>query len=120
MGESGMNEIFRKFAVFISNIVGSVWAFLAVIIAVAASGYYFGFSDRWKANTGFAVAVISLSILIFLQRSQNHNDKATHIKLDELINAVDGARDEAASIEDRPEKDLNYLKKTNPAEDKTL
>jgi low affinity Fe/Cu permease len=115
-----MDEIFRKFAIFVSSIVGSVWAFLAVIIAVAASGYYFEFSDRWKANTSFAVAVISLSILIFLQRSQNHNDKATHTKLDELINAVDGARDEAASVEDRPDKEMDYLKKTNPAEGKTL
>lgn len=115
-----MDEVFRKFAIFISNVVGSVWAFLAVIIAVAASGCYFDFSDRWKVNASFAAAVISLSILIFLQRSQNHNDKATHIKLDELINALEGARDEAASIEDQPEKHMDHLKRTNPAESKTL
>ena len=115
-----MHESFRKFAVFVSDIVGSVWAFLVMIFLVAASGYYFDFSDRWKVNVSFAAAVISLSILIFLQRSQNHNDQATHVKLDELINAVEGARDEAASVEDQPEKHMEYLKKTNPAEGKTL
>ena len=115
-----MQESFRKFAIFVSDIVGSVWAFLAVIVAVTASGYYFHFSDLWKENVSFAAAVLSLSVLIFLQRSQNHNDKATHVKLDELIYAIEGARDEAASVEDRPEKDMHYLKKTNPAESKTL
>lgn len=113
-----MDELFRKFAVFVSSAIGSVWAALAVIIAVAASGYYFEFSDRWKVDAGLAVPVISLLILIFLQRSQNHNDKATHLKLDELINAIEGARDEAASVEDRPEKEMDHLKRSNPAEGK--
>ena len=89
-----------------------------MIVAVAASGYYFDFSDRWKVDAGLAVPVISLLILIFLQRSQNHNDKATHVKLDELIHAIEGARNEAVSVEDRPEKEMHYLKKTNPAEGK--
>jgi low affinity Fe/Cu permease len=78
---------------------------MAAVAIVIASGYYFGFSDGWKLNTSLAVAVVSLLVLILLQRSQNHNDKATHIKLDELINAVGDARNEVASIEDEPEPD---------------
>jgi low affinity Fe/Cu permease len=111
-----MQDAFRKFAVFVSRLVGSVWAFLVVITAVLVSGFYYHFSDIWKMNVSFIGAVVSLSVLIFLQRSQNHNDKATHVKLDELINAIGDARNEVAKVEDLPEKEIDRLKETNPAE----
>lgn len=87
---------------------------------VLASGYYFKFSNEWKLNTSLVVAVVSLLVLILLQGSQNHNDKATHIKLDELINATSDARNEVASVEDESEKRMNELKETNPAEGENL
>src|SRR5687767_9586558 len=98
-----MHDIFRKFAVVVSRIVGSGWAFMIAIGLVLGTGWYFNFSEAWKSNLGFVSTLTVLLLLFFLQKSQNHNDKATHLKLDELIRAAEGARDEVASAEKQAE-----------------
>jgi low affinity Fe/Cu permease len=111
-----MHETFRSISTIAARTIGSIWAFITLIAVIGGTGYYYGFSDGWKNNVMFIVAVISLAVLILLQASQNHNDTATHIKLDELISAVEGARDEVASVEEQSEKEMRELKKTNPSE----
>jgi low affinity Fe/Cu permease len=106
-----MHEAFRKFSFYMSKAIGSAWAFLVLILSVWGSGYYFDYSDRWKINVSFLAAVITLAALIFLQRSQNHNDEATHLKLDEIVLAMEGARNEVVSVEEQSGKDLARLKK---------
>jgi len=107
-----MQEIFRVFAAQVSRAIGSLWSFLFVIILIVWSGFSFNFSSEWKSNVGFTISIISLSILIFLQKSQNHNDKATHLKLDELVNAIEGARNEVVAVENKAEKDIDELKES--------
>jgi len=113
-----MNDTFRSISTRAARAVGSIWALIALIVLAGGSGYYYDFSTNWKENVMLAVALVSLAVLILLQASQNHNDLATHIKLDELINAVEGARDEVVSVEDQPEKDMQELKMTHPSEAK--
>ena len=74
------------------------------------SGHYFDYSDRWKTNVSFIIAIVTLTALIFLEKSQNHNDQATHLKLDEMIRAVEGARDEVAAVEEQSGRDMQELK----------
>jgi low affinity Fe/Cu permease len=105
-----MHEFFRKFAAEVSKIVGSIWTFLVVISVVLATGYYFNFSNEWKTNVNFVITLTALLVLFILQKSQNHSDRATHLKLDELINAVEGARNEVAAVENRAEEHIDILK----------
>jgi len=105
-----MQELFRRFAVKVSRMLGSVWTFLIFIILLMSTGIYFDFSEKWENNISFVVAVITLSALFFLQKSQNHNDNAIQLKLDELIKATSDARDEVAAAEQETEKDLEKLK----------
>jgi low affinity Fe/Cu permease len=111
-----MNEVFRKFAVYVSRFVGSIWAFLTFILLLLITGYLYNFSTAWENNLTFFVSISTLLILFFLQRSQNHNDSATHLKLDELIRASERARNEVASIEQQTEKDIETLKNEVPDE----
>ena len=111
-----MKDQFRIFAGLVSKVIGSGWAFIALLGTVLTSGLYYNFSEQWKTNASLVIAVLSLSILIFLQRSQNFGDKATHVKLDELINATSGARNAAASVEEHSEHEMDRLKNSNPAE----
>jgi low affinity Fe/Cu permease len=104
-----VHELFRRFAVQVSIFIGSLWALLMLMIAVCVSGYIYDFSLRWASVTGFFLSVVTLLALIFLQKSQNHNDRATHLKLDELIHASKHARDEFASIEKAPETEIYSL-----------
>lgn len=109
-----MHEAFRTFSFHFSRAVGSVWAFIALITIVATTGTLAGFTSEWKTTVSCTIAVISLSALIFLQRSQQHNDRATHLKLDELIKAIEGARDEVAAAEKGGEAELQRLKHARP------
>ena len=106
-----MQEAFRKFSYYFSNTIGSVWAFLLFMASLWISGHYFDYSDRWKTNVSFIIAIVTLTALIFLQKSQNHNDQATHLKLDEMIRAAKGARDEVAAVEEQSSRDMEQLKK---------
>lgn len=105
-----MHETFRQFANTVGEVLGTGWTFLVVLILIATSGLYFGFSEVWRVNVSTIVAVVSLLSLIILQTSQNHNDKATHLKLDELVKAVEGARDEVAEAEKEADENLEDLK----------
>ena len=104
-----MTEIFRKYAQYVSQAIGSVRAFLIFIVLLVTTGYYEHFSSRWENTVSFLIAVGTLSVLFFLQKSQNHSDKATHLKLDELIKASKRARNEVISAENEPEEKLEKL-----------
>jgi low affinity Fe/Cu permease len=80
-----MQDFFRIFAAKISSFISSLWALLILILALGFTGYFFNFTDWWEDNVSFILSVITLAVLVFLQKSQNHNDKATRLKLDELI-----------------------------------
>ena len=106
-----MENLFRQISERVSRMVGSVWVALLVIAVIAGSGYYYQFDSAWKVNTGLAGTIFALLLLIVLQKSQNHGDKATHVKLDELIRAVEGARTEVLDAENQPAAELERLKK---------
>jgi low affinity Fe/Cu permease len=106
-----MHDLFRKFAARVSSHVGSGWTLMLAVGILVGSGWYFRFSDAWKLNTSLTATLTALLLLFFLQKSQNHSDKATHLKLDELVRAIDGARDEIAAAEDHAEKDMDKLKR---------
>lgn len=107
-----MNDWFRRFATATAKVIGSPWAFLAALlitIAWALSGPLFGFSDTWQLliNTG---TTISTGLIVFLiQNTQNRDAKAIHLKLDELLRAVKGARTGMVDLEDMSDEDLKKL-----------
>ena len=107
-----MNEAFRKFANKTSEIIGSPWAFLIALlltIAWAISGPFFGFSDTWQLVVNTA-STISTGLIVFLiQNTQNRDAKAMHLKLDELLRGVEGARTSMVDLEDLSDEDLKKL-----------
>ncbi len=80
-----MDKLLQKFAARFSRLLGSVWTFLIVLLAIFGSGAIFGFSHAWQDAVAFSISISTFLLLFFLQKSQNISDKATHAKLDELI-----------------------------------
>ena len=93
----------------ISAFVGSVWSLAILVGVVIGTGIYFDFSPHWESRLVIALSVISVLAIFFLQRSQRHDDKATQLKLDELVKAVEGARNEVVRIEKEPEHVIESL-----------
>jgi low affinity Fe/Cu permease len=91
--------------------MGSPWAFLAaagVIIVWETTGPLFGFSDTWQLviNTGTTI------VTFLIQHSQNRDAKATHLKLDELIRAVESARNQLIDVEEDTDEAIDALQVT--------
>jgi low affinity Fe/Cu permease len=114
-----MEETFRKFASVVSAGVGSMWAPIFVVTLLVGTGFYFNFSGVWQANAGFTATIASIFLLCFLQHSQNHSDKASHLKLDELIKSFDGARNEVMSLENKPRSELVELEREKDVDAET-
>ena len=107
-----MNEFFRKFASVTSDVVGSSWAFiLAVLIIVvwAVTGPAFGYSDTWQLVINTGTTIITFLMVFLIQNTQNRDAKAIHLKLDELLRAVEGARTSMANLENMPDEELKRL-----------
>jgi low affinity Fe/Cu permease len=97
-----MNHWFRNLAQKTSFAVGSPAAFavaLLTIIVWLATGSYFGYSDTWQLVINTTTTIITFLMVFLIQNSQNRDAKAFHLKLDELIRGVRGARTEFVDLE---------------------
>jgi low affinity Fe/Cu permease len=107
-----MNELFRKFARTTSDLVGSPIAFIIATLAIviwALAGPMFGFSDTWQLVINTATTVITFIIVFLIQNTQNRDAKAIHLKLDELMRGVKGARTGLVSLEELSDEELEQL-----------
>src|SRR2546428_10249155 len=107
-----MREIFWKFARATAYYLGTAWAFLAavlVIVAWAALGPKYGFSDTWQLVINKGTTIVTFLMVFVIQNTQNRDSKAINLKLDELLRAVEGARTALVQLEDRTEEPLGKL-----------
>ena len=105
-------EAFRRLACQCAELVGSSGAFvlaLLVVVAWAASGPMFGFSDTWQLIINTGTTIVTFLMVFLIQNAQNRDNKALHLKLDELIRALKGARNEIIDVEDMSDAELERL-----------
>ena len=106
------HEFFRHAARLTSNAIGSPVAFgIAVgsVILWAALGPVFHYSDSWQLVINTATTIITFLVVFMIQNTQNRDSKALHLKLDELICAIESARNRMVDIEDLPDEELARL-----------
>lgn len=107
-----MRQAFRKFAAATAEAVGSPWAFIAAMLLVigwAASGPLFGFSDGWELVINTLTTIITFLMVFLIQNAQNRDSKALHLKLDELLRALEGARTALVDLEELSDEELQKL-----------
>jgi low affinity Fe/Cu permease len=107
-----MHEAFRRFAQTAAQLVGSAWAFIlaAVVIVVwAITGPVFGFSDTWQLVINTGTTIVTFLMVFLIQNTQNRDAKSLHLKLDELIRGVHGARTGLVALEELSDSELDDL-----------
>ena len=107
-----MKKLFRKIATKTSYILGTAWAFmlaLLIIITWALTGPIFHFSDTWQLIINTGTTIVTFLMVFLLQYTQNRDNIALHVKLDELIRAVKGARTSLVGIEELSDDELERL-----------
>ena len=110
----GFNAWFGKAAAKAAGWVGSPWAFvlaLACVLVWASLGPYSRYSDTWQLIINTATTVITFLMVFLIQNTQNRDSKAIQLKLDELIRAVKGARNQLVDLEDLSDEELKKLEK---------
>jgi len=107
-----VSDAFRLFAHRAAVMLGSAWAFAAaafVILVWLVTGPTFHFSDTWQLIINTATTIITFLMVFLIQNTQNRDAKAMHLKLDELIRALKGARDQLVNLEDLSDEELKKL-----------
>lgn len=108
-----MEEKFYLFTRKIEQAVGSPWAFLAAVLSVivwAVFGPFYGFSDTWQLICNTGSTIVTYLLVFLIQSTQSRDTRALHLKLDELIKATEGARNELVILEDLDTKTLDGIK----------
>jgi len=105
---------FHTFAGRASLIVGSKWAFTTAVLIIlfwGLSGRYFHFSDTWQLVVNTATTIVTFLIVFLIQNTQNRDARAIHLKLDEIIHSLKGARNEMMRIEQLSDAELEIITK---------
>lgn len=103
---------FHRFAHRISMVTGHPWAFgtaVLVILVWAITGPLFGFSDTWQLVINTSTTIVTFLMVFLIQNTQNRDAQALHLKLDELLRGLQGARNELIDLEDLSDEELAKL-----------
>lgn len=94
--------------------MGSPWAFaLATLLIVvwAATGPEFHWSNTWQLVINTGTTIVTFLMVFLIQNTQNRDTRAIHLKLDELLRALHGARNTLLNLESLTDEDLDRLQK---------
>jgi len=107
-----ISDAFRVFARTSSNVLGSAWAFagaIFIIVVWALTGPTFHFSDTWQLIINTGTTIVTFLMVFLIQNTQNRDAKATQLKLDEIIRALKGARNQLVDLENMSDEDMKKL-----------
>src|SRR4030095_5945767 len=76
-----------------------------------AVGPLYHYSDTWQLLVNTLTTVFTYLAVFLIQNTQNRDAKAVHLKLDELITSMEGARNRLANLEDLTDDELDTLQK---------
>jgi low affinity Fe/Cu permease len=110
--KEAIEERFARLAARTSIVTGSFWAFAAalfIIVAWAALGPIFRFSEDWQLVVNTGTTIVTFLMVFVIQHAQNKEMRAVQLKLNEIIAAVDGASNRLINIEDLTEHELKHL-----------
>jgi low affinity Fe/Cu permease len=108
-----MRRFFNLCAAKISTAAGQPLTFItafAIIIVWAISGPMFDYSDTWQLIINTGTTIVTFLMVFLIQNSQNRDAAAMQAKLDELLRAVDKARERFIGIEHLTDQQIELLR----------
>ena len=104
---------FAKIAQKLALWAGSPKTFLGAILLIflwGLSGPIFDFNDTWQLIINTSTTIITFLMVFLIQNTQNRESEALHLKIDELLRALDAADTRLVDLEDRSEQELQRLR----------
>jgi low affinity Fe/Cu permease len=106
------SDRFEAFSKVITAWTGSTGAFacaLGAIVGWALLGPVFRFSDTWQLVINTSTTIVTFLMVFLIQRAQNKDSLAVHLKLNEIVAAMNGASNRLVDVESLSEKELTQL-----------
>ncbi|QHS57718.1 low affinity iron permease family protein [Mucilaginibacter sp. 14171R-50] len=107
-------NLFERFANWATIATGSSGAFITAITVILiwiVTGPIFQYSDTWQLIINTGTTIVTFLMVFLIQKSQNKDSKAVHLKLNELLASHAGASNRMVNIEDLTEQELDHLYK---------
>ena len=104
---------FTEFSKCIAEVAGHPVAFsfaLLTIILWGVTGPLFGYSDTWQLLINTGTTIVTFLMVFLIQKTQNRDTQAIHLKLDELIRVTKGARNMMLDLEHMDDESLKRLR----------
>lgn len=109
-----ISQLLERFSRKVTEATGTSTAFilaLLVIVVWLISGPLFNFSDTWQLVINTGTTIVTFLMVFLIQRSQNKDALAIHLKLNEIVAALEGASNRLIDVEDLTEDDIKTLHK---------
>ena len=109
-----LSAMFKRFATAASRATGKPITFvLAALIVVVwgVSGPIFHYSDTWQLVINTGTTIITFLMVFLIQNTQNRDSEAMHIKLDEMIRALEGAHNAMLDLEELEDDQLDEVRR---------
>lgn len=107
-------NLFERFAAWATLATGSSTAFItaaAVVLVWAITGPLFRYSQTWQLVINTGTTIITFLMVFLIQKAQNKDSKAIHLKLNELLASHEGASNRMVDLENLTEDELDRLHK---------
>jgi low affinity Fe/Cu permease len=108
------NNFFEKVAHKVTAFSGSTLAFViavSLIVVWVITGPVFQFSDTWQLVINTGTTIITFLMVFLIQRAQNKDSRAVHLKLNELVASLKGPSNRLVDVESLTEEELEVLSK---------
>ena len=109
---SRLGELLEKFSRLATQATGTSAAFilaLGIIVVWGLTGPLFHFSDTWQLVINTGTTIVTFLMVFLIQRSQNKDALAIHLKLNEIVAALEGASNRLIDVEDLTEEEIKTL-----------
>ena len=109
-----LSQILEQFSLKATKATGTSTAFiiaLSVIIVWGVTGPLFHYSDTWQLVINTGTTIVTFLMVFLIQRAQNKDAQAIHIKLNEIVAGLEGASNRLIDVEDLTEEELDTLHK---------
>ena len=110
--KSRLGELLEKFSRLATQATGTSAAFILAltnIVVWGLTGPLFHFSDTWQLVINTGTTIVTFLMVFLIQRTQNKDSLALHLKLNEVVAALEGASNRLIDVESLTEQDLKVL-----------
>jgi low affinity Fe/Cu permease len=107
-----LGDALEKLSLAATRWAGGSWAFalaVGIILVWGVTGPIFGFSDTWQLVINTGTTIVTFLMVFLIQRAQNKESKAIHLKLNEIVAAMQGASNHLIDVENLDEKEIETL-----------